>query len=271
MRYRSSLVACVVVMGMLAAVFPAAAQATNEQLGWLINVTVKPGRSMDLEKSAQTYDKPVLDKLVADGVITSWGLAAQLVGPPSGSYMYWIDATDWSAMGKVEKAFEDYYKAMKPAEAKAAMDSYLGATQPEKEASQMVRHVVFQGTPGAKPNYLMQHVYKVKAGKGSAAVKMYKEYNAPIYQKLLEAGVIGAYGLAVPEMHTGTGWTHASWVTFSDMSQIDAIDKAFDEADKARGEESNAMLESTWMGMNDWDAHWDSLMKVSLYGSKGAK
>jgi len=271
MRYRSAFVACVVVIGMLAAALPAAAQATDEPISWLINVTVKPGRSMDLEQSAQKYDKPVFDKLVADGAISSYGLAHQLVGPPAESYMYWVTAADWSAMGKVEKAFEENYKAMKPAEAKASMDAFLGATQPEKEASQVVRHVVFHGTPGGKPNYLMRHVYKVKPGKGSAAVKMYKEYNAPIYQKLLEAGVINGYGMAVPEMHIGAGWTHTVWATFSDMSQIDAMDKAFEEAQKARGEALTETLQSTWMQLHDMDDHWDSLMKIGMYGSKGGK
>jgi hypothetical protein len=271
MRYRNALVACVVVVGMFAAALPAVAQGTGEPLTWIINVTVKPGRAMDLEQAAQKYDKPVFEKLVADGTISGYGLAHQVVGPASESYLYWATAADWAAMGKVEKAFEENYKAMKPAEAKASMDAFLGATQPEKESSGVVRHVVFQASPGGKPNYLMRHVYKVKPGKGSAAVKMYKEYNAPIYQKLLEAGVITGYGLVVPDMHTGAGWTHTAWVMFSDMSQMDAIDKAFDEAEKARGEESNEMLRATWMGMNDMDAHWDSLMKISMIGGKAAK
>jgi len=256
---------------MLAAALPAAAQATNEPLSWLINVTVKPGKYMDLEKSVQKYDKPVLDKLVADGVIGSYGFGCQMMGPPGQSCMYFITAADWSAMGKVEKAFEAYYKAMKPEEAKAAEDAYLAATEPDKEMSSVVRHVVFQGKAGTKSSYLMRHVYKFKPGQGSAAVKMFKEYNAPIYQKLLEAGVINGYGLAMPEIHNGAGWTHSSWVVFSDMSQMDAIDKAFDEAEKTRGEELNEMLRSTLMKMHDMDAHWDSLMKISMLGGTASK
>jgi len=72
----------------------------------------------------------------------------------------------------------------------------------------------------------------------------------------------------VPEIHTGAGWTNTSWYMFSDMAQIDAIDKAFDEAEKARGDDVNEMLRSTWAEMHDMDAHWDSLMKVTLYGGK---
>jgi len=271
MRYRSALVACVVGICLLAAALPAAAQATNEPLTWLINVTVKPGMYTDLEKSVQTYDKPVLDKLVTDGVITSWGFATQMVGPPSVSCIYVITAADWSAMGKVEKAFEDYYKAMKPEESKAAMSAYLNATQPDKESSSMVRHVVFKETPGAKPNYMLRSVYKVKPGKGSTAVKMFKEYDAPLYQKLLEAGVISGYGLAVSELYTGAGWTHADWVTFSDLSQMDALDKAFEEARKAGGEALVEMYRTTWLGMVDMDAYWDSLIRFTAGGAKGAK
>jgi hypothetical protein len=271
MRHRSALVACAVVFGMLAAALPAAAQATGEPISWLINVTVKPGKSMDLEKAAQKYDKPVFDKLLADGAISSYGLAHQLIGPPGDSYMYWVTASDWSAMGKVEKAFEDHYKALKPEEAKASMEAFIGATEPEKESSGVARHIVFQGTPGAKPGYLMRHVYKVKPGKGSEAVKMYKQYDAPVYQKLLEAGVITGYGLAVPDMHTGAGWTHTSWITFTDMSNMDAINKAFDDADKANGEELNQLLQKAWLGMNDTDSHYDSLMKITMYGGQAAK
>jgi hypothetical protein len=271
MRYRSALVACVVAMGMITAALPAAAQATNEPISWLINVTVKPGHFMDLKKAAEKYDKPVFDKLVADGVIGSWGLGCQLVGPPEESCMYFVTAADWSAMAKVEKAFHDQQMGMKESEAKAMEEAYLGATVPEKEISSVVRHVVFHGTPGAKTSYLLRHVYKFKPGKGEELVKLYKAYTMPIYQKLLDAGVITGYGLAVPEMHVGAPWTHASWITFSDMSQLDAVDKAFEEADKARGEGLNDMLEATFMKMNVPDAHWDSLMHVSLYGSQSAK
>ncbi|MFZ5787832.1 MAG: hypothetical protein ACOY3Y_15450, partial [Acidobacteriota bacterium] len=239
-----------------------------EPITWLLNVTVKPGKFMDLEKSAGTYDKPVLDGLVARGDITSWGLAYQVVGPPHESYMYWVTARDWSAMAKVDKAFEDSRKGMKEDELEKMMDSYLGATVAEKETSAVVRHIVVGSTPGSRPGYLMRHVYKVKPGKGAAVKKMYQEYEVPVFKKLLAAGTISGYGLAVPEMHTGGDWTHTMWVTFADMAKIDAIDAAFEEADKARGEATNDALAATWTSMHDMDAHWDSLMKVSMYGGK---
>jgi hypothetical protein len=131
-----------------------------------------------------------------------------------------------------------------------------------------VRHVVFKGTPGVKPVYMMRHVFKVKSGKGPAAMKIIKEYEVPVLDKLLAAGVLSGYGVAVPEIHTGTGWTHAVWYMFTDMAQLDAIDKAFEEDDKTRSDSVNESIMSNWVQMHEFDAHFDSLMKVELYGSK---
>jgi len=268
MRHRSALAACVVMIGMVFAALPAAAQEASEPITWLIDVTVKPGKFKELEAASLKYDKPVLDALVANGSISSYGLACQMVGPPSESCMFWVTAADWSGMGKVEKAFENSRKAMKEDELKAMMESFLGATVPDKETSSVVRHVVFNGTPGGSPKYLMRHVYKVKPGKGGAAVKLYKEYNAPTHEKLLKAGVISGYGVAVPDMHVGGDWTHAFWSMFSDMSQIDAVDAAFEEADEARGDALNETIDAAWREMHDMDAHWDSLMSISMYGGR---
>jgi hypothetical protein len=271
MHCRRAFIAGVVVMGLLVSALPAAAQATNEPLTWLINITVKPGRVADVRKSTEKYDKPVLDKLVADGAIESWGFACQVIGPPGESCFFWVTGADWSAMAKVEKAFAENRQAMKEPEMKAMMEAFNGATEPAKEMSSIVRHVVFRANEGGDVNYLMRHIYKVKPGKGSEVVKLYKAYIAPTYDKLLEAGVISGYGLAVPEMRTGTTWTHTSWIVFSDMSQLDAVDKAFDDAEKARSNELNEMLDHTFMKLGEPDAHVDSLAHVILHGGKTAK
>jgi len=69
-------------------------------------------------------------------------------------------------------------------------------------------------------------------------------------------------------MHVGGGWTHAFWSLFSDLSQIDAIDAAFEAADEARGDALNETIDTAWREMHDMDAHWDSLMSISMYGGR---
>jgi hypothetical protein len=271
MHYRRAFVACVVVLGLLAVALPAAAQEMNEPLTWLINVTVKPGHFGDVKKATEKYDKPVLDKLVADGTIEGWGFACQMIGPPQESCMYYVTAANWAAMGKVEKAFHENRSAMKPAEMKAMEESFLTNTEPEKEVSSVVRHLVFKAHPGGEVNYLMRHIYTVKPGKGDEVEKLYKAYIEPTYQKLLDDGVILGFGLAVPDMHTGAGWTHTSWIVFSDMAQLDTVDKAFEEAYKARGKELNEMLDHTFLKAAVPGAHVDSLAHVIMHGGKASK
>lgn len=271
MRNGNALVACVAATVLVAAAIPAAAQANDGPLTWILSVQVKPGKTADLKAAAEKYDKPVLDKLTAEGAIDSWGLACQVIGPPGGSCFYYVTAPDWAAMGKLDKAFSDDRKAMKAAERKAMMDSVMADTEPEKEVSSIIRHVVFHAVPGGDVRYLMQHVYRFKPGEGEEAGKLFKEYIAPTYQKLLDAGVILGYGLAEPEMHSGAGWTDTSWIVFSDMGKLDQVDKAFDDAMKARGKGLNDMINATFMKANVPEAHFDSLAEVLLHGGKSGK
>jgi hypothetical protein len=271
MRYRNAVLAWVVTLGLVAAAVPAAAQEMDGPLTWILSVQVKPGKTGDLKAAAEKYDKPVLDKLVAEGAIGSWGLACQMIGPPAESCFYYVTAANWAAMGTLDQAFAADRKAMKAPERKAMMDAVMSNTEPDKEMSSIVRHVVFHAVPGGDVHYLMRHVYTVKPGKGAEVVKLYKEYIAPTYEKLLSDGVILGYGLAVPEMNSGAGWTDTSWFVFSDMAKLDQVDKAFDEATKARGKELNGMLDATFMKASVPGAHVDSLAEVLIHGGKTGK
>ena len=108
-------------------------------------------------------------------------------------------------MGKLEKAFHEDRKAMTEAARKGMLETELSDTEPEKEASSIIRRVIFYVAAGGGVQYLMRHVYRFKPGEGKAAVKLPKQYIAPTFQKLLDGGVILGYGLAEPEMHSGAG------------------------------------------------------------------
>lgn len=257
-----------VALGLLLAALPAAAQEKVEPLTWVVRVAVKPGKWMEFERMAEKFNKPVLDRLLAQGVISSYGLAYQLVGPPRQSYMYWVTAADWAAMARVDKAFEDSRKGLKEVEMRELISSYLASTDPEQESSEVVRHLVFGGRPGARPQFLVRHAYKVKPEHASAAVKMFAEIYAPVYDTLLGAGSITAYGLAVQEMHTDSSWTHTVWTTIADLAQLDGINRAFEEAEARRGEVSSSAVRASWLRMHDSDAHWDSIMRLVFYGGR---
>lgn len=69
-------------------------------------VKVKPGKGGDYRKAWEKYNKPVFDKLVADGVILGYGLEVEEVRT-SGEFTHftWVDTKDLAAMDKLRNAF----------------------------------------------------------------------------------------------------------------------------------------------------------------------
>lgn len=69
-------------------------------------VKVKPGKGGDYRKAWEKYNKPVYDKLIADGVILGYGLDVEDVRT-SGEFTHftWLDTKDLAAMDKVRAAF----------------------------------------------------------------------------------------------------------------------------------------------------------------------
>jgi hypothetical protein len=69
-------------------------------------VKVKPGKGGDYRKAWEKYNKPIYDKLIADGVILGYGLDVEDVRT-SGEFTHftWLDTKDLAAMDKVRAAF----------------------------------------------------------------------------------------------------------------------------------------------------------------------
>lgn len=69
-------------------------------------VKAKPGKGGDYRKAWEKYNKPVYDKLVADGMIIGYGLEVEEVRT-SGEFTHftWVDTKDLAAMDKLRAAF----------------------------------------------------------------------------------------------------------------------------------------------------------------------
>ena len=71
-----------------------------------ITLDAKPGKSAEYRKAWEKYNKPVLDKLMADGVILVYGLAVEDIRT-EGSFTHftWYDMKDLASMDKIRAAF----------------------------------------------------------------------------------------------------------------------------------------------------------------------
>ncbi len=59
-------------------------------------VKVKPGKGADYRRTWEKYNKPIFDKLVADGVVLAFGLAAEEVKTDGEwTHFVWIATAPW--------------------------------------------------------------------------------------------------------------------------------------------------------------------------------
>lgn len=69
-------------------------------------VKVEPGKGNDYRKAWEKYNKPVLEKLAADGVILAYGLSVEEVRTDGDfTHFTWYETKDLAAMDKIRAAF----------------------------------------------------------------------------------------------------------------------------------------------------------------------
>jgi hypothetical protein len=68
--------------------------------------------------------------------------------------------------------------------------------------------------------------YTVNPGKEAQFVELVKTVGAPVREKLMEEGVVMAWGVQVPLLRTPGGHTHYIWYSVADWSGIEKVDTA---------------------------------------------
>ena len=227
-------------------------------LTWVDTFKVKPGAGPQFEKLFEKYDKPLCDKLVADGNATSWGLGYELAGPGGFHYAWWVTMPGWAAMGAVEAAFDEAYEGISEEE----LAEWTAVMEPGTSQTQLLRHTVFKATPDADWNYLRLSHHTVKPGHGGDLMKMYKSFWVPIYDQLLETGAISGYGMAEQAVHSDGSFTHEAWITFSALAGLDKVDQAIEEAFAKMSAGDAVARKIAFMKMVKPEAHFDRLIRV---------
>jgi hypothetical protein len=99
---------------------------------------------------------------------------------------------------------------------------------------------------------------------------MWVENAQPTMEGLQAAGAVGGFGLAVSEVHDGSGPSAMFWTAMPNLAAQDAVDAAFDAADEARGEEANKEMMKKFASAVDLDDHHDRIIMVVHNGGGSA-
>jgi hypothetical protein len=199
-------------------------------------------------------DRPLMDKLVADGTLTSYGAYTNLIhqeGEPT--HGTWFTAT---SEGNLLKALEAVYA--QPGSTTAPVQG--GSKHWDRL---LVSRMYNQRSGKSEGGYLAGDQWDVKPGEMRAYNDLMKSGLVPICEKLLADGVVTSYGIDTEDFHTQKLGRVTFYFTTSDTLGFDKASKAFDEAfDK------NPALNSALQSMVDREGHRDFLTRLRYVNNK---
>ena len=109
---------------------------------------VKPGKGADYRRTWEKYNKPVFDKLVADGVVLAFGLAVEEVKTDGDwTHFVWIATATMADADKVGPAFAADRARRSEKDRNEITEAFLEVTEPDKARSMVTRSRIFKIAP----------------------------------------------------------------------------------------------------------------------------
>lgn len=206
----------------------------------------------DMEK-VDEQDKPILDKLVADGTLVGYGAYTNLIHQEGeATHGSWFTAT---SEGNLLKALEVIY----------AHPSSVGAPVQgaSKHWDQILTGDIYGSKAGSSSGYLTWSSWEIKPGEMRSYTELEKSVFVPMMEKLLAEGSITSYGLLREDYHQGKLGTVFEYFTVPDAASLDKANKAFDDAFG-----NNPAVGDAFRALTERDGHRDFLTRLRFMVSK---
>jgi hypothetical protein len=251
---RHSLMLLVVVLGCALFAANARAQAPAEPptYTFIIERTIPRAMWEDWEKFAQEKYRPVLEKLMADGTIVSWGLFATVVhvdgSPTHGS---WMEAPSIESM---HKALAELGKLPNPIMASP------NVTHRDRWLHSQVRHA---RTSSGSNAFLWINNTHVQIGKGDQYRELFVNFLKPIADDLVSKGTMSMFALTNETIHTADPYQVFYFYLFSGPDGQDKFYAGLNDMEK-----KNAFFADAVNATEVEAPHRDYLARVTAYAIK---
>ncbi len=108
-------------------------------------VKVKPGKGAEYRKAWEKYNKPILDKMIADGTILAYALVVEEVRTDGDFTHYtWIATKDLASQDKARAEFLGDRDKRSPEEREAITKLFTELTDPDANRNQLNRALIFR-------------------------------------------------------------------------------------------------------------------------------
>ena len=111
---------------------------------------VKPGKAADYRKAWEKYNKPVFEKLAADGIVMAYGLSVEEIRTDGDfTHFVWYAVKDLASLDKVRAAFMADRDRRSQEEQDSLTGLFVGLQDVDASRSEVVRSLIFH-VPAAK-------------------------------------------------------------------------------------------------------------------------
>jgi hypothetical protein len=108
-------------------------------------VKARPGKGADYRRTWEKYNKPVFDRLVADGTVMAYGLAQEEVKTDGDwTHFVWIATPTMAAADKIGPAFAADRARRSEKDRNEITEAFLESTEPDKARSMVTRSRIFK-------------------------------------------------------------------------------------------------------------------------------
>ena len=108
-------------------------------------VKVKPGKGTEYRQAWEKYNKAVYDKLVADGVVLAYGLAAEAIKTDGDfTHFIWVATANMAGADKIAAAFAAVNARRTEAERAEVAATFTSLTDPDMSRSVVTKSRIFR-------------------------------------------------------------------------------------------------------------------------------
>jgi hypothetical protein len=108
-------------------------------------VKVKPGKAAEYRQAWEKYNKPVYDKLVADGVVLAYGLATEAIKTDGDfTHFIWVATANLAGADKIVAAFAAENARRSESEQAAITATFTSLTDPDMSRSIVTKSRIFR-------------------------------------------------------------------------------------------------------------------------------
>lgn len=112
---------------------------------WVSLVRAQPGKREEFRRTWEEYDKPVYDKLAAEGVIYGYSLGIEEARSTDAfTHFVVILMPDLGTREKIREAFRADRQARTPSQRSIITGSFLSAIDPDASREELLRMVIYQ-------------------------------------------------------------------------------------------------------------------------------